>query len=276
MTVTVASFRQDLPEFGNVATYPNAVIQYWLSVNTILMGIGTGSPPNICSFTGEIGAPGNPSNILDVTAIAFGSLSLLPLQLSGDDIGPNFAITQQLTGAPGQIGEYFVNAQAEIGPENMVGSQIGAGVGYNMFWGPISNTANSPPTTIADFALEMLTAHQIVLEKQAMDAARTGGDPGTKIGIVSNKSVNGVSIAFDVAAVTGSDKGGQAGAGYYNQTIYGMRFWRLAKARSGGPIQIGIGRAPSWLVFNNWGLLGGSNSWAGPYPGIAPSDTGFG
>lgn len=276
MSVTVASFRRDLPEFANKATYPDGVIQYWLSVNAMLMGVGTGSPPVIFSFTGQIGTPGNASNILTVSEINFGSGSLLPLQLSGNNIPASMAITGQLTGDPGQLGTYTVTDSADIDPEPMVGSQIGTGVGYNLYWGAISNTANSPPTTIADFALEMLTAHQIVLEKQAMDAARTGADPGTKIGIITSKSVNGVSVGFDIGTVANGDKGGQGGVGYYAQTIYGLRFWRLAKARSAGPIQIGIGHAPSWLVFNNFGLLGGSNAWAGPYPGIEPSDTGFG
>jgi hypothetical protein len=127
---------------------------------------------------------------------------------------------------------------------------------------------------MADFATEMWTAHQIVLEKQALAAAAVGGDPGTKIGIVTSKSVNGVSVSFDVGAITGADSG-QQGGGYYNQTVYGMRFWRLARIRGSGPIQLGIGRAPPFLFFNSWGLTGSFNAWAGPYPGIQQGDSGF-
>jgi hypothetical protein len=271
MTVTVASFRTDLPEFASVSVYPNMVIQYWLSIAALLMGTGTGSPPQVCSFTGAIGAGLVPSSILTVSAVNFGSLTMLPLLLEGNNVPLNCAVTGQLTGAIGGIGTYQLSAAALIAAENMVAVQSGTGVGFNPFWGASSLTANSPPTSIADFATEMFAAHQIVLEKQALDAARTGGDPGTKIGIISSKSVNGVSVSFDNSAVN-DIKGG----GYYNQTIYGKRFYQLAKIRGAGPIQIGIGRAPTFLFFNNWGLLGSSNAWGGPYPGIGVSDTGFG
>jgi hypothetical protein len=275
MTVTVASFRKDLPEFASVTAYPDMVIQYWLSIGTLLMGLAQGSPPQVCSFTGAVGTGPNPSAILTVSAVAFGSLTLLPLLLEGTDVPVNCAVAGQLTGATGGVGTYQLSSSALIAAEPMVAVQTGIGVGSNPFWGASSVVATSPPTTVADFALEMWTAHQIVLEKQALDAARVGGDPGTKIGIINSKSVNGVSVGFDTSAVAGTD--GVKGAGYYNQTMYGMRFWRLAKARSGGPIQIGIGRPPfAFMAFGNWGFLGSSNAWAGPYPGIGASDTGFG
>lgn len=272
MSVTVASFRRDLSEFANVSTYPNMVIQYWLSIGSLLMGLAQGSPPQVCSFTGSMAL----NNVLTVSAITFGSLTLLPLLLEGDDVPVGCAILGQLTGPPAGIGTYQLNEGATIADEPMVALQSGVGVGSNPFWGVTALTANSPPTTIADFALEMWTAHQVVLEKQALDAARTGGDPGTKIGIINSKSVNGVSVGFDVGVIAGADKGGQSGSGYYAQTIYGLRFWRLAKARSGGPIQIGIGRPPfAFMAFQNVGYLGSSNAWGGPYPGIEPGDTGF-
>jgi hypothetical protein len=272
MTVTVASFRKDFATvFGNQAQYPTDVIQYWISMGQLLLGLGTGGPPQVCSFTGAIGAGVTPSKTLLVSDIQFGNLMPLPLLLTGESIVPQMTILGQLTGPQGGLGEYQVSVQALIAAEAMVALANTSPSAGNPFWGPSSLTADSPPTAIADFALEQWVAHQIVLEKQAMQAAATGGDPGTKIGVITNKSVNGVSIGFDVSAVTGKENG----AGYFNQTIYGMRFWRLAKARSAGPIQIGIGVAPPFLFFNGWGLLGGSNAWGGPYPGIAPSDTGF-
>lgn len=276
MTVTVASFRKDFaPTFGNASQYPDDVIQYWISMAQLMLGINTGAPPSVCSFTGQAGNPPATSNVLTVTAIAFGSLSMIPLLLEGANVPSTLAIVEQLTGNPGDVGTYQLNQVAAIAAENMVAIRGGTTVGSNPFWGPSSLTADSPPTTIADFAIEMWVAHQIVLEKQAMAAAAAGGDPGTKIGVISNKSVNGVSVGFDVGAITGDSAG--KSAGYYNQTIYGMRFWRLARARSAGPIQIGIGRNPPFFMgFNNFGFLGASNAWAGPWPGISQGDTGFG
>jgi len=267
MSVTVASFRADFAQqFGNVSNYPDSAIQYWLSCAAILLGIATGAPPTVCSFEGSV-----TGDVLTVSSIDFGSISLLPLLLTGDNLAANIAIIGQLSGPAGGPGTYKLSAAANVAIENMVAVQSGVNIGGNPFWGPSSLTANSTPTTRADLATEMWVAHQLVLEKQAVDAAKRGGDPGTRIGVTTSKSVDGVSISFDVSAIT------ENGAGYYNQTIYGMRFWRLAKAATGGPIQVGIGRAPyPFMSFNNCGLSGGYDAWPGPYPYPAPGDTGFG
>lgn len=268
--ITVASFRQDLPEFANAGLYPAGVIQYWIAIAQILLGTGSGSPPKVCSFVGAL----DNLKVVTVSEIDFGSLTLFPLLLEGNSLPVSAALLGQITGPPGGLGTYQCNVAGNIAAEPMVAVQSGSGSGGNPFWGPGSVTANSPPTTVADFATEMWVAHQVVLEKQALAAAASGGDPGTKIGIISNKSVNGVSVGFDVGAVASGNM--QENAGYYNQTVYGIRFYRLMKLRGAGPIQIGIGQAPAFLFFNNWGLLGSSNAWAGPYPGIEQGDTGFG
>jgi hypothetical protein len=271
MTVTVCSFRKDFPkEFGNESAYPDSAINYWLAIAALLLGTGSGSPPQVCSLTGQVQA----NKTLVVSAIEFGSLSCFPLLLEGEGLPENAAVLGQVSGDNHGVGVYQLNFGGTIGPENMVALGQGSGAGGNPFWGPSSLVATSPPTMLADFATEMWVAHQIVLEKQAADAARTGGDPGTKIGIISSKSVNGVSVSFDTSSVLGGSM--QANAGYYNQTIYGQRFYRLMKMRGSGPIQIGVGATPPFLFFNSFGSLGASNAWAGPYPGIAPADTGFG
>lgn len=266
MTVTAASFRADFPlEFGNQSAYPDQAVQYWLAIAGIMLNITQGSPPTVCSFVGSIA-----DNVLTISTINFGSMSLLPLLLVGSNVPDNATVIEQLTGPQGGPGTYRLNISAMIASESLVAVQTGIASSANPFWGPVSNTANSPPTTKADFALELWTAHQLVLEKQAVAAALSGGNPGTSIGVITSKSVGSVSVSFDVSSIV------EDGAGYYNQTIYGMRFWRLAKAVSGGPLQIGVGRAPPFLFFNNWGLTGSYNAWGGPYPGIEASDTGFG
>jgi Protein of unknown function (DUF4054) len=269
MAVTVASFRKDFPTvFGSQSAYPDEVINYWISMAALLLGTGSGSPPLVCSFKGSIS-----QNILTVLEQFVGFISILPLVLQGEDISPSATILAQLTGDPGQTGTYKLNINTTLAAEPMVAVSNAPSSGGNPFWGPSSSVASSPPTTIADFATEMWVAHQIVLDKQAAAAAATGGDPGTKIGIVSSKSVNGVSVGFDVGATTGGVM--QADAGYYNQTIYGQRFYRLMRIRGSGPIQLGIGQAPPFLFFNSCGPLGSGNAWAGPYPGIEQGDTGF-
>jgi hypothetical protein len=265
MTVTAASFRADFREFSDQSIYPDMVINYWLAIARVMLGIGGSSPPVICSFVGSVAG-----NTLTLISAEFGSVSLMPLLLNGNNVPAGTQIIAQLTGPPGGPGTYRLNMSATIGAEDMVAVQSGLVTGSNPFWGAPSIVATSPPTTIADFATEMWVAHQIVLEKQAFDAASRGGDPGTKIGVIASKSVDGVSVSFDISSVT------ELNGGYYNQTMYGMRFWRLAKIRGSGPIQIGIGHAPAFLFFNSWGLTGSYNAWAGPYPGIEMGDTGFG
>lgn len=268
MAVTVASFRKDFPTvFGSKAAYPDEVIGYWLAMATLLLGLGSGTPPVVCSFTGSI-----EQDVLTITEQEVGFISFFPLLLQGANISSSAAIIGQLTGENGQAGTYRLNIRTNVASEPMV-AVTSAPTNNNPFWGPSSSVASSPPTTVADFATEMWVAHQIILEKQAAAAAATGGDPGTKIGIVSSKSVNGVSVGFDIGATTGGTM--QANAGYYNQTIYGQRFYRLMKIRGSGPIQIGVGHAPAFLLFSSGGLLGSGNAWAGPYPGIEQGDTGF-
>ena len=265
MSVTVASFRADFPTvFGNNSLYPDQTIQYWLSIAAIMLSISNGTAPTVCSFLGSVS-----EDILTVGSIEFGSFSLLPLLLLGNGVPNNTAVAGQLTGPQGGPGTYQISNEATISSEQMVAVQSGTGVGTNPFWGAASVTPNSPPTTKADYAIELFAAHQIVLEKQAVDAAQAGGDPGTKIGVITSKGVGGVSVSYDVSSIV------EEGGGYWNQTIWGMRFWRLAKAVSGGPIQLGIGRAPAFLFFNNWGLTGSYNAWAGPYPGVEAGDSGF-
>ncbi len=265
MTVSVASFRADFPEvFGNRSAYPDQAISYWLAIAAIMMGISQGSPPNVASFVGS--AEGG---VLTVTTINFGSLSLLPLLLAGEGVPINTFVENQLSGVSGGLGTYQLNSEADIASQEMVVVQSGMGGGSNPFWGATSLTANSPPTTKADFAMELFVAHQLVLEKQAIDAANRGGDPGTKIGIQTSKGVGGVSVSYDVSAMVEKD------AGYWNQTLWGMRFIKLARFVGSGPIQLGITRAPTFLFFNNWGLTGSYNAWGGPYPGIQSSDVGF-
>lgn len=102
-------------------------------------------------------------------------------------------------------------------------------------WGLGSDPAVSPPTAIYDFGLMLFVAHNLVLEKQAMDAANSGGVPGGggATGVVSSEAVGSVSRSYDTNAGLNLD------AGPWNLTTYGTRFIFLARLRGKGPLQIG-------------------------------------
>ena len=134
------------------------------------------------------------------------------------------------------------------------------------YWGIGSTTATAPPTTKYDFATELFVAHNLVLEQQALKAVAAGGTPGVQQGIVTSKSVGSVSLGYSIAEVMNQD------GSFWNATTYGTRFLWLARLVGSGPVQIGIGRVPlPFLTFTGWG----EDAWAGPYPGLQPSDTGF-
>ena len=116
-----------------------------------------------------------------------------------------------------------------------------------------SRWANSTNLGVA-----LYTAHQIVIEAKSMKEASVGGIPGQQTGPISSKSVDKVSIGYDTGAVTEKD------AGHWNQTIYGTRFYRLAKIFGAGPLQVGIGYTPP---------LNGP-AWSGPL--TTPGFTNFG
>jgi len=81
------------------------------------------------------------------------------------------------------------------------------------------------------------------------------------IGAPTSRSVNGVSVGYDVRI------GYMDGAGPYNLTVYGQQFWMMAKLLSAGvlPQQIGAATVPP---------EGGEGwAWPGPYP--YPGSAGF-
>lgn len=122
-------------------------------------------------------------------------------------------------------------------------------------WGISAATATNPPTALFDIGLELFAAHNIVLEKQAANAAATGGDPGLNTGPVASKAVGPVNISYDTQAGIAAD------AGHWNLTTYGTRFIKLARMMGMGPVQVNIGSC-----YGGYG-----NAYAGPIV-----DTGFG
>lgn len=109
-----------------------------------------------------------------------------------------------------------------------------------------------------DTAAELFVAHNLALEARAQAEATNGVIPGTTTGPISSKSVDKVSVSFDVGS------GIQPDAGHWNLTVYGTRFIRLVRMFGAGPLFIGVGAVPT----------GSGLGWPGPL--TTPGFTNFG
>jgi hypothetical protein len=81
-------------------------------------------------------------------------------------------------------------------------------------------------------AVELFTAHNIVLAAGNVSSAAAGGVPGQTGGTVSSKAVGSVSISYDTASAM------ETGSGHWNQTIYGRQYIRLARLIGQGCYQL--------------------------------------
>jgi len=82
-------------------------------------------------------------------------------------------------------------------------------------------------------ATELFAAHNMVLEAQAQSSAQAGGWPGISKGAISAEGAGDVNLSYDVPDTL------EEGAGNYNLTTYGTRFYRLLQLAGMGPIQVG-------------------------------------
>lgn len=72
--------------------------------------------------------------------------------------------------------------------------------------------------------LYMYVAHQITLDSK--------GAAGQDTGLVSSKSVGSASKSYDRASSN------EEGAGYWNLTIWGQRYWRFVRMFGAGGLQV--------------------------------------
>ena len=98
-----------------------------------------------------------------------------------------------------------------------------------------------------DFGVALWTAHQLAIGRRNAVTAGNGGAPGTSLGVLTSKSAGGVSAGYDFSSVSEKD------AGFWNQTSYGIQFYRLSQQFGMGPLQVGTD--------------GGSGVIAGVWPG---------
>ena len=111
--------------------------------------------------------------------------------------------------------------------------------------------------SLLDLGAEMFAAHECLLEARIMAEMANGEIAGTTTGAISSKSVDKVSVAFDTSNST------EKGAGYYNTTVYGMRFWKLMRRVGAGPIHLG------GSGFEN--PLNSAFAWPGPFYSLQPN-----
>lgn len=83
-----------------------------------------------------------------------------------------------------------------------------------------------------DYAVTMFTAHNLVLSQQAVRQAAAGGVALTS-GPLSGKSIKDLSMTFNSTATVID------GAGPFNLTTYGQRYWQLMELAGAGGIQLG-------------------------------------
>ena len=86
--------------------------------------------------------------------------------------------------------------------------------------------------TSQDLAVMLFVAHNITLSARNAAAANAGGIAGEANGPIDSKSVGPVSIGYDTAAAA------LAGAGPWNLTSYGQRFYEMLKQFYRGPAYV--------------------------------------
>lgn len=80
--------------------------------------------------------------------------------------------------------------------------------------------------------VQLYVAHEITLAMQNSRASAVGGIPGTSGGIANTKTVGSVSVGYDSVTT------GEKDAGYWNLTLYGKQFIRLARIFGAGAYQL--------------------------------------
>lgn len=85
---------------------------------------------------------------------------------------------------------------------------------------------------LTDIGVGLVTAHHVALATRDTNTAAVGGVPGQVVAPQASKSVDKVSASYDTSAVTLDS------AGFWNSTMYGIRYLTLARMMGAGGIQI--------------------------------------
>jgi hypothetical protein len=86
--------------------------------------------------------------------------------------------------------------------------------------------------TLLTNAQELLTAHYLVIAGRDRAASLAGATPGQLVGLQTAKAAADLSASYDYSELL------IEGAGFWNQTTYGQRYFELAHLIGAGGIQI--------------------------------------
>ncbi|MBY4674292.1 DUF4054 domain-containing protein [Burkholderia multivorans] len=85
---------------------------------------------------------------------------------------------------------------------------------------------------LTDLGIALVTAHHLALAVKDQKMAAVGGVPGQVSGPQSSKAVDKVSASYDTSAVAIKD------GGFWNATMYGVRYLSLAMMMGAGGMQL--------------------------------------
>lgn len=102
------------------------------------------------------------------------------------------------------------------------------------FWSSMGEKLISPNRFGALYteAIELFTAHNIVLSAQSRMAAANGSIPGGNAGAIAGKSVGSVNVSYDTSGAM------ELNAGHWNQTTYGRQYIHLVRMIGQGCYQL--------------------------------------
>jgi len=216
--ITTALLRSDFAEFADTAKYPDALVGFWISFGKLLLNQDRwGAPVSLSGMAAAVQAGGAGYVVGDALTISGGKFSQAT-KLVVDAVNAGAIAAAHAT----IFGDYVVL------PANPAAATGGSGNGMATF----NLTPAYGDSTLFDFGLELMVAHNLALERRALDEGAKGGVPGWGRGLVNNSSVDKATVGYDTTAAI------EEGAGHWNLTTYGTRFKRLMNLVGAGPFQI--------------------------------------
>jgi len=106
--------------------------------------------------------------------------------------------------------------------------------GQVMFWLVMAGTMLNPDAwnDFLDVGTMLYIAHHLAIGIKDQKSVAAGGVPGTVNGPQSSKSVDKVSASYDTGSVV------YDGGGFWNSTMYGIRFYQMARLAGAGGVQM--------------------------------------
>lgn len=121
------------------------------------------------------------------------------------------------------------------------------------FWFDIAALFMNAPRWGAalDIGTQLYAAHNLSLQYNATSLGAARQAPGSIVGTQTNGSIDKVSWARDASAAM------MEGAGAYNLSSYGLRWYQMMKLMGAGAIQVGVPSASDQYY---------DGAWPGPFP----------